>query len=103
MFHFQKPRNDSFEQNKQLLADLFNEARQLGEDANEARKKINAAKTGIEKLRTARAMSTADEDAPLANPDDPEEKALYLFSAVILHSKNTSSLIPFSFFDSDTT
>ena len=55
---------------------LFEEAKKCGEEANAARNEINKYKNLIERLRTARAMQSNNDDEPIADPNDPEEAAL---------------------------
>jgi len=66
---------ESFEENKALLKQNFDEAKVFGERANAVRKSIEAAKTRLERLRTQRAMTAAgyDDSGPLE--DGPEELA----------------------------
>lgn len=65
----------AFEENKALLKEKIAQAKVLGDEANQVRAGINAAKTRLERLRTERAMTAAghDDSAPLE--DGPEELA----------------------------
>ncbi|CEM22728.1 unnamed protein product [Vitrella brassicaformis CCMP3155] len=73
-------RTESFEENKDLLRQLYGEAKGLGERANEARQKITDLKTRIEKGRVRRAMEAAETQSCSAALEEPtadaEEEAL---------------------------
>lgn len=66
-FRAQDSRDQTFEENKDLLKQRFTDAKAFGESANNARSRINTAKSQIEQLRVERAMAGEQVDEPSAD------------------------------------
>ena len=64
-------RNETFEENKELLRSLYTQAKAIGEQANDARQRAAATKTRIQQLRVSRAIP--QEDGAGAPPSISEE------------------------------
>lgn len=70
------PHNDTIEENKQTLKQRYAEAKQLGEQVNSSRQKINSIKTQIEQQRVRRSMQGFVNGTEGIDDVDPVEQSL---------------------------